>query len=68
VSNAEKARNRVYDRLYKLSRYGWVFPVGFEQNLKLWATPALFAKLANCNDKTFEEIAVPLARFNGVEG
>jgi hypothetical protein len=59
----EKLREKVYGRLYRLMNYGWVFPVDFEDNLKRWASPALFERLAACDNKEFEEVAVPLARL-----
>jgi hypothetical protein len=63
----EKMREKVYYRLYKKMDYGRAFPVNCEDNLKRRATPALFERLATCDDKTFEEVAVPLARLEKAE-
>jgi hypothetical protein len=46
---------------------GWEFSVNCEDNLKQWATPALFERLAFCDDKTFDKVAVPLARLEKVK-
>jgi hypothetical protein len=59
----DKIREKVYYRLYKFTDYGWAFPVNCEDNLKRWLSPELFERLTTCDDRTFETLAIPLARL-----
>jgi hypothetical protein len=62
-----KARLTVSERLHKLAEDGRVFPDGAGNNLYAWATPALYERLADCDNKEFEDVAVPLARLEKIK-